>query len=89
MVDPEVIESRIRGAIPDVSHVALEDLTGGKDHWQAVVVSGAFADKTRIEQHQMVYRALGELMAGPVHALALQTYTPEAWSKRGKPLNPR
>jgi stress-induced morphogen len=34
----------------------------------------------------MIYRALGELMAGPVHALALTTYTPEAWSKRGKSL---
>lgn len=86
MVEPEVIESRIRESIPDVSHLSLEDLTGGKDHYQAVVVSSAFTDKSRVEQHQMVYRALGELMAGPVHALALQTYTPDAWKKRGKSL---
>ena len=81
MVEPDVIEARIRAEIPDVAHVALEDLTGTKDHYEATVVSAAFAGKTRIQQHQLVYRALGELMAGPVHALALRTYTPEAWEK--------
>ena len=80
MVEPAVVEERIRAGIPDVSHLAVEDLTGTKDHYQATIVSPAFAGKSRIEQHQMVYRALGELMAGPVHALALRTYTPEAWS---------
>ena len=80
MVEPAVVEERIRSGIPDVSHLAVEDLTGTKDHYQATIVSVAFAGKSRIEQHQMVYRALGELMAGPVHALALRTYTPEAWN---------
>jgi stress-induced morphogen len=46
-----------------------------------VIVSEAFSGKSRIQQHQMVYAALGELMAGPVHALALKTYTPESWSE--------
>jgi stress-induced morphogen len=86
MVEPNVIEERIREKVPGVAHLALEDLTGGKDHYQAVVVSPAFEGKTRVQQHQMIYRALGELMAGPVHALALSTYTPDAWSKRGKSL---
>ena len=81
MVEPHVIEARIREKIADVAHVALEDLTGTKDHYEATIVSSSFAGKTRIEQHQMVYRALGELMAGPVHALALRTYTPEAWEQ--------
>jgi stress-induced morphogen len=80
MVEPVVVEERIRSGIPDVSHLSVEDLTGTKDHYQATIVSPSFAGKSRIEQHQMVYRALGELMAGPVHALALRTYTPEAWS---------
>lgn len=84
MVEPSVLEERIRAALDDVAHLAIEDLTGSKDHYQAVVVSAAFEGKTRIEQHQMVYKALGELMAGPVHALALQTYTPESWSKKSK-----
>jgi len=86
MVEPNVIEAKIREHVPEVEHITLEDLTGGKDHYQAVVVSAAFEGKTRVQQHQMIYKALGELMAGPVHALALATYTPEAWSKRGKSL---
>ena len=83
MVDTHIVEQRIRDGVPGLTHLALEDLTGTKDHYSAVIVSSAFEGKSRIEQHQMIYRALGELMAGPVHALALSTYTPEAWQKRG------
>lgn len=79
MVEPNVIEERIRAGIDGVSHVDVKDLTGTKDHYEATVVASGFADKTRVEQHQLVYGALGELMAGPVHALALKTYTPERW----------
>lgn len=82
MVEIPVLEARIRAGVPGVTHLAIEDLTGGKDHFQAVVVSPAFATMSRVEQHQAVYRALGELMHGPVHALALKTYTPEAFSAR-------
>ncbi len=82
MVEIAVLEDRIRASIDGVTHVAIEDLTGTKDHFQAVVVSPAFATLSRVEQHQAVYRALGELMAGPVHALALQTLTPEQWAKK-------
>jgi stress-induced morphogen len=81
MMDAEILEARIREGVSDVSHMAVRDLTGTKDHWEALIVSSAFAGKSRIEQHQMVYAALGELMAGPIHALALQTYTPESWSE--------
>lgn len=81
MIEPAALEERIRAGIPDVSHLDVEDLTGTRDHFQATIVSTAFDGKTRVEQHQMVYRALGELMAGPVHALALRTFTPEAWAK--------
>ena len=79
-VEPSVVEEKIRSGVPGVTHMTLEDLTGTKDHYQAVVVSPAFAALTKVEQHQAVYRALGELMDGPVHALALKTYTPEAWA---------
>jgi stress-induced morphogen len=82
MVEPAALEQLIREKIEGVTHVAIEDLTGTKDHFQAVVVSPVFGVLTRVEQHQAVYRALGELMAGPVHALALQTYTPEKWASR-------
>jgi len=81
MVEPEVLEARIRAAIPEATHVRIEDLTGTRDHFQATVVSPSFAGQTRVAQHQVVYRALGELMAGPVHALALATHTPETWAR--------
>lgn len=80
MVEPSVVEERIRAGVTGITHFALEDLTGTKDHYQAVVVTPAFATMTKVEQHQAVYRALGELMDGPVHALALKTYTPEVWA---------
>jgi stress-induced morphogen len=81
MLEAEILEERIRQGLGGVSHLVVRDLTGTKDHWEALVVSAAFAGKTPIEQHQMVYAALGELMAGPVHALALKTYSPESWAK--------
>ena len=81
MIEAETLEARIREGVGEVSHIAVRDLTGTKDHWEALIVSTAFAGKSRIEQHQMVYGALGELMAGPIHALALQTYTPESWTE--------
>ena len=84
MVEPEKLAELIRESIPGVTHVSIEDLTGTKDHFQAVVVSPAFAPMSRIEQHQAVYRALGDLMAGPVHALALRTFTPERWHEEQK-----
>jgi stress-induced morphogen len=79
MVEVEVLEERIREGVGDVTHLAIRDLTGTKDHWEAVVVAGSFTGKSPIEQHQMVYAALGDLMAGPVHALALKTYSPDNW----------
>lgn len=81
MVEPQVVEQKIREGIEGVAHVQIEDLTGTKDHYQAIVVAEAFTGLPRVRQHQLVYKALGELMAGPVHALALQTYTPAAWDK--------
>lgn len=81
MLEAEVLEERIRQGVGEVSHIVVRDLTGTKDHWEALVVSAAFVGKTPIEQHQMVYAALGELMSGPVHALALKTYSPETWAK--------
>jgi len=81
MLEAEILEERIRQGVGEVSHLVVRDLTGTKDHWEALVVSAAFAGKTPIEQHQMVYAALGELMTGPVHALALKTYSPETWAK--------
>ncbi len=72
MPSPRVLEERLREAFPG-ARVEVTDLTGTEDHFQAVVVTPAFDGKSRVEQHQMVYAALGDLMHGPIHALALTT----------------
>jgi acid stress-induced BolA-like protein IbaG/YrbA len=76
------IKSTLESALPDAT-VIVEDLTGGGDHFQAVVVSSKFEGKGLVEQHQLVYGALSEaLEADRIHALALKTYTPEEWDRR-------
>ena len=50
-------------------------------HFEAVVVSPLFAGKTKVHQHRQVYQALGDRMQSEIHALSLQTFTPEAWAK--------
>ncbi|MCG8557359.1 MAG: BolA family transcriptional regulator [Proteobacteria bacterium] len=82
MVEPDLVLARLREAFPEAEKIELKDLTGTKDHYQALIVSNVFAGKPRVAQHQLVYAALGELMAGPVHALALRTCTPEAWASK-------
>lgn len=82
MIEPELVVARLQKSFGDAEKLDLKDLTGTKDHYEALIVSKVFEGKSRIEQHQLVYEALGELMAGPVHALALQTYTPDAWKKK-------
>jgi stress-induced morphogen len=66
------IERLIREAFPD-ARVEVRDLAGDGDHYAATVVSAAFAGKSRVQQHQMVYGALKGRMGGDLHALALQT----------------
>lgn len=73
MIEPEVLKQKLAEAFPGAVRLELEDLTGTKDHYKAVIVAPQFAGKTRIEQHQLVYAALGDLMKGPVHALSLDT----------------
>ena len=51
-------------------------------HFKLVIVSEQFAGVGRVARHQQVYRLLAEPLAGPVHALALHTYTPEEWERR-------
>jgi stress-induced morphogen len=82
MVEPKEIEALLRAAFPDASVLELEDLTGSKDHYQATIVSAKFEGLSRVAQHQAVYRALGDLMKGPIHALALHTFTPAAYDTR-------
>jgi stress-induced morphogen len=68
------IQRRIEDRIPD-ARAEVEDLTGGGDHFRATVVSPAFAGRSRIEQHRMVYDVFGDEVGGPIHALSIKTQT--------------
>jgi stress-induced morphogen len=75
-MDAHDIEAMIREGIPD-ARVTIRDLAGDGDHYAAEVVAESFRGKTRVQQHQMVYKALQGRMGGVLHALALQTGVPE------------
>jgi stress-induced morphogen len=69
------IERMIKAKFPDAA-ITLTDLAGDNDHWAAHVVSEAFKGKSRVQQHQMVYEALGGRMGDVLHALQLTTAIP-------------
>ena len=66
------IEKLIKASIPD-AQIEIIDLAGDNNHFSAHVISAAFEGKSRIQQHKMVYDALGDKMGGILHALALKT----------------
>ena len=57
---------------------------GSETHFKVVVVSDAFEGKRSVARHQAIYQALAEEVQGPVHALAIHTYTPQEWSSKGQ-----
>jgi stress-induced morphogen len=75
-MDASEIERRIKVALPDAD-IEIRDLAGDGDHWAATVKSEQFRGKTRVQQHKLVYDALQGDMGGALHALALQTVTPD------------
>jgi stress-induced morphogen len=75
MPSPDELKTRIEAAIPGAD-VAVEDLTGGGDHFRAEVVSERFEGMSRIEQHRLIYDVFGEEVGGLIHALSLKTSTP-------------
>lgn len=79
-MDAQTIEDLIRAGIPD-AQVRIEDLRGDGDHYAAYIVSEAFRGLSRVQQHQLVYKALQGRMGGELHALAIQTATPEDAAK--------
>lgn len=72
MVTAEIIKERIQKHLPS-AELRIKDLTGGGDHWSVAIKASEFKGKSLVEQHQMVYAALGELMRHEIHALALDT----------------
>jgi stress-induced morphogen len=75
VVTPDQLTARIKETIPSAV-VKAQDLTGGGDHWRLEIVAEEFRDLSMVEQHQLVYKALGEWMSGPIHALSLDTSAP-------------
>jgi stress-induced morphogen len=71
-IPADELESLLRRAFPD-GEITIHDLAGDGDHYKAVIRSAAFAGKSRVAQHQMVYAALEGRMGGALHALALDT----------------
>lgn len=80
MISADEIKRAIEAGLPD-GHA---EVNGDGEHWYAVVVSPAFADKSMVQQHQLVYRALGERMRSRIHALSMRTLTPEQARQEGK-----
>ena len=74
---PEQIKQFIEAGLP-CEHV---EVSGDGHHFEAVIVSAEFRGKNKVQQHQLVYRALGERMGREIHALSMQTLTPEEWNK--------
>ena len=61
----------------------LQVLGDDGQHFEAIIVSHAFEGKNMVQQHQLVYQALGQRMGNEIHALSMRTFTPEAWKKSG------
>jgi acid stress-induced BolA-like protein IbaG/YrbA len=80
MVTPESVKSGIQAGLA-CEHC---EVIGDGQHFQAVIVSGAFTGKSRVQRHQLVYQALGDRMREEIHALSMQTLTPEEWNKKDR-----
>ena len=78
MVAPEDVKRFIQDNL-ECQHV---EVVGDGHHFEAVIVSQAFRGKSRVQQHQLVYRALGDRMREQIHALSMKTLTPEDWAAR-------
>ena len=78
MVTTESIRRSIENGLA-CDHV---DVSGDGHHFEALVVSAAFAGLSRVKQHQLVYAAMGDRMREEVHALSMLTLTPEQWAER-------
>lgn len=83
------IETKLRASLSPVHLEVLNEShmhsvpPNSETHFKVVVVSDAFAGKTRVARHQTVNGLLAEELAGPVHALSIQAHTPDEWAARG------
>jgi acid stress-induced BolA-like protein IbaG/YrbA len=83
MITPDEIKQTLSKALP-VTLVETQDLTGGGDHWQLIIVSSAFEGKGLLEQQRIVNEALKEPLADQrIHALTMKLFSPAQWEKLG------
>ena len=80
VINPDQIKSWIQDGLT-CEHVAVQ---GDGHHFEAAIVSPAFRGRSRVQRHQQVYAALGRRMGAEIHALSMQTYTPEEWAALGR-----
>jgi acid stress-induced BolA-like protein IbaG/YrbA len=78
MVSPQDIERWIAAGLP----CEKIEVKGDGQHFEAIIVSGEFRGKNMVQQHQLVYKALGDRMREEIHALSMKTFTPEDWATR-------
>jgi acid stress-induced BolA-like protein IbaG/YrbA len=78
MVTPE----QIKGYIEEKLSCDSVEVEGDGRHFEAIIVSAEFRGKNAVQQHQLVYQALGDRMREEIHALSMKTYTPEQWATR-------
>ena len=78
MVNPDQVKTYIEQGL-ECEYV---NVAGDGHHFEAVIVSEAFRGKNKVQQHQLVYRALGDRMREEIHALSMQTHTPDEWAQR-------
>ena len=76
----EDIAALIKAGVPNCEI----EMDGDGTHFTAIIVSDEFAGKNMVQQHQLVYRALGDKMGTDIHALSIQTFTPEEWQKKSQ-----
>jgi acid stress-induced BolA-like protein IbaG/YrbA len=79
VVTPEMIRQYILQGM-ECQHLAVQ---GDGQHFEATIVSEAFAGKTRVQRHQAVYAVLGDKMRQEIHALSMKTITPDEWKAIG------
>ena len=84
-VTQQELEKIIRGLVA-VEAIEIEDMTGTQDHWKVMVVSEDFENKSKIDQHKLIFDPLQDrIKSNEIHALTLKTYTPEKWKKLNLP----
>ena len=78
-MNPQIIKQLIEAGLPDAIIIVEGD---DGTHFQARVICEAFTGKNMVQQHQMVYETLGDKMGTDIHALSIQTFTPDQWDRQ-------